>query len=50
MRKESWDSSDNVAKTLCVADFGPINEVKVIAHMERNCETYDKAREILSSL
>jgi len=50
VREEPWDSSDNAAKKISVADFGSIDQVKVIAHMERNCETYTHAREILSSL
>jgi len=40
MKKEPWDSSDDASKKLSVVDFGAIDKVKVMAHMERNCETY----------
>jgi hypothetical protein len=48
--KEHWDSSDNAAQELQVADFGSHNQVKIMARMERKCETYAQAREILFSL
>ena len=48
--KEHWDSSDNAAKELQVTDFCPHNQVKIMARIERKCETYAQAREILSSL
>jgi len=50
MKKEPWDSSDEKAKKLQIEDFGHINQVKIMASMERKCETYAHAREILSSL
>jgi len=48
MRKEPWDSSDDAAKKLSIVDFGAINNVKVMAHMERTVQSYAQARKILS--
>jgi len=50
MRKEPWDSSDDLARTLQSVNFGLPDQVRVMAHMERQPKTYSQAREILSSL
>jgi len=50
VKKEPWDSSDEKAKKLQIKDFGHISQVRITASMERKCETYAHAREILSSL
>jgi len=50
VKEEPWKSSDEKAKNLQIEDFGHINQVRVMADMERKCETYAHAREILSSL
>jgi hypothetical protein len=50
MRKEPWDSSDEWARTLRTEDFGLPDQVRIIAHMNRQSETYAQARKILSSL
>jgi hypothetical protein len=50
MRKEPWDSSDELARTLRAEDFGPSDQVRIKAHMNRQSETYAQARKILSSL
>jgi len=48
MKKEPWDSSDDAAQKLSIADFGLINKVEVMARMERTVQSYAQAREILS--
>jgi len=50
MRKEPWDSSDDFARTLRSEDFGLPDQVRVMAHMDRQPKTYDQAREVLFSL
>ena len=50
MRKEPWDSSDELARTLRAEDFGLPDQVRIIAHMNRQSETYAQALEILSSM
>jgi len=50
MKKEPWDSSDELAKTLSVEAFGFFEQVRIIAHMNKQSETYAQARKILSSL
>jgi len=50
VKKEPWDSSDDLARTLQSADFGLPDQVRVMAHMDRQPKTYDQAREILFSL
>jgi len=50
MRKEPWDSNDDAAKKLSVVDFGPGDQVKVMALMERTVQSYAQAREILSGI
>jgi len=50
VKKEPWDSSDEKAKKLKIDDFGHINQVRIMVSMERKCETYAQARDILSSL
>jgi len=46
----SWDSSDDLARTLKAEDFGPVDKLRETACMPRQCETYAQAREIMSSL
>ena len=48
--KRDWDSSDDAARALRVVDFGSPDQVRIMAHMDRQPETYAQAREILSSL
>jgi len=50
VKKERWDRSDDLARTLQAEDFGPIDRVREMAHMSRQCETYAQARKIMSSL
>jgi len=50
MRKEPWDSSDDLARMLRSADFGLPDQVRVMAHMDRQPKTYGQAREVLFSL
>jgi hypothetical protein len=50
VRKEPWDSSNDLARTLQMADFGFPDQVRVMAHMDRQPKTYDQAREVLFSL
>jgi hypothetical protein len=50
MKKEPWDISDDLARTLQSADFGFSDQVRVMAHMDRQPKTYDQAREVLFSL
>ena len=46
----NWDSSDDAARTLELSDFGVYAQVHAMAQMDRVPETYNQAREILSSL
>jgi len=50
VKKEPWDSSDDLARTLKAEDFGPVDLVRDIAYMPRQPESYAHAREILTSL
>jgi hypothetical protein len=50
VKKEPWNSSDDLARTLQSADFGLPDQVKIIAHMNRQSEPSAQARKILSSL
>ena len=50
MRKEPWGSSDDLARMLQEADFGLPDQVRIVAHMNRQSETYAQARKILYSL
>ena len=49
VKKEPWDSSDDLARTLRLADFGHPDQVRVMAHMDIQLKTYSQAREKLSS-
>jgi hypothetical protein len=50
MKKEPWNSSDDFARTLQLADFGFPDQVRIMANMDIQPKTYSQAREILSSL
>jgi hypothetical protein len=50
VEKEPWDSSDDLARTLKSVDFGLPDQVRVMAHMNRQPKTYTQARKILSFL
>jgi len=50
MKKEKWNSSDKAAEKLKISDFGNIDQIKDMAKMENKIDTYNQAREFLSSL
>ena len=48
--KEPWDSSDEKAKELTIADFGTPDEVREMAKMPRAANSYAEARAILEGI
>ena len=49
-KKESWDSSDEKAQELTIADFGTPEEVHEMARMPKSVNSYAEARAILEGM
>ena len=49
-KKEPWDSSTEKAKELKISDFGTPGEVREMAKMPLNANSYTEARKILENL